>query len=466
MRTVVAVAGFVAVLGLFAGVNSAQAQYQEPGCDLDGKGHFLVNSGVVYVKGAYEATDPAKRQRMARDARRTLLEAIERRGQEDNEAAWYFLGRYYVLVNDPIGADSAFDRAELLEPGCQEDIEFYRRNMWVPLINQALDSIEAGSPSGAKAVLQLANTIYQGDIISIYYLGSVFGNEGELDSALYYFKLVAATGTDDPERQESFVTAVYNTALIHGMKQEWDSASVWWQEYRKLQPDDAAALASLAQTFEQLGEEGRALAIYDTIMANAQSMDYLTLFQTGERLFVAERFGLAARAFEFGLEKNPYYRPALYNLANAYLAVAETDGILDEDRMAAAEAMEDAAQRLVAVDPQSQESQRLLAAAYQLQRKQNETLAVLQQMEVMQFEVLMDMLQPQENGLALQGRISNSRAEATPIPTVTFEFVDASGNVIATETLEGRTLEGHEAVPFNLWGSGEGVVAVRYTVAG
>jgi hypothetical protein len=195
-------------------------------------------------------------------------------------------------------------------------------------------------------------------------------------------------------------------------------------------------------------------------------MDYLTLFQTGERLFVAERFGLAARAFEFGLEKNPYYRPALYNLANAYLAVAETDGILDEDRMAAAEAMEDAAQRLVAVDPQSQESQRLLAAAYQLQRKQNETLAVLQQMEVMQFEVLMDMLQPQENGLALQGRISNSRAEATPIPTVTFEFVDASGNVIATETLEGRTLEGHEAVPFNLWGSGEGVVAVRYTVAG
>ena len=84
----------------------------------------------------------------------------------------------------------------------------------------------------------------------------------------------------------------------------------------------------------------------------------------------------------------------------------------------------------------------------------------------MQFEVHMDLLQPQQTGLALQGRISNSGTDPIETPTVTFEFVDAAGNVITTETLQGRTLQGNANEQFSLWGSGEGVVAVRYSVAG
>ncbi len=403
------------------------------------------------------------KDRLLRDARRNLLQAIDR-GQADNPAVWYFLGRYYAMARDAVGADSAFDRAERMQPDCTEDIVLYRRNMWVPLVNIALDSVQAGSADAARALLRQANAVYQGDIISFYYMGSLYGEEGELDSALHYFKQVAAMGTDNEDRMESYFVAVFNAGLIHGMLEQWDSATVYYQKYRELNPADPDGLAGLAQAYAQSGDPDRALALYDSILANAAEMDAIQLFQAGEKLFVVERFEVAARAFEAGLEKNPYFRTALYNVANCYLAIAEDDSLSEEEQHQAAEAMEGAAQRLVEVDPQNRQSLRLLAAAYQLQRKQQPTLSTLQQIEAMTFDVEMDILQEVEGGFAVEGRLVNARQEPTQVPTITFEFLDGVGNVLATESVAGLTLEGGGATPFSLTAAGEEIVAARYKV--
>jgi tetratricopeptide (TPR) repeat protein len=463
MRKLVAVLGISAGFALAFAATPAQAQYREPQCDLS-TGHFLVNSGVVYIKGAAESADMVKKERMLRDAHRNLMEAIDRRGQGDNAAAWYFLGRYYAASRDPIGADSAFDRAESLAPDCAEDISFFRRNLWVMLLNVAIDSMQNGSPDGALGALREANTIYDDDIIGFYYVGSVFGQAGELDSALHYFKMVAVMGTDDPERQESYQVAVFNSALINGMLEQWDSSAVWWERYLELMPGDAPALTSLAEAYDQAGNTDRAMAVYDTIMARAEEMDYLQLFLVGEKLFIAQHFEQSARAFELGLEKNPHYRPALYNLTNSYLAIADADGISPEEKQQWAETMEATALRLVEVDPYNAGSLRLLAAAHQLQRDENATLAVLQEIDVMAFEVEMGALQPLDGGLSVQGQVLNLDEAETAVPAITFEFVDAAGNVLATEIINGRTLGAGESYDFELLGAGEGIIAVRYRV--
>jgi tetratricopeptide (TPR) repeat protein len=462
MRNQWVAVAIAAGVALGAGASPAQAQYREPDCDLS-TGHFLVNSGVVYIKGAAEEVDPVKKDRLLRDARRNLLQAIDR-GQADNPAVWYFMGRYYAMARDAVGADSAFDRAERLQPDCREDIAFYRRNLWVPLVNMALDSMQAGSTDAAKDLLRQANTAYQEDIVSFFYLASLYGNEGDLDSALNYFKQVAVMGTEDADRMESYSVSVFNTGLIHGMLEQWDSAAVWYRKYRDLNPSDPEGLTGLAQAYAQAGDTERAMVLYDSILANAAEMGALQLFQTGEKLFIVQRFDVAAQAFEAGLEKNPYFRPALYNVVNCYLAIAEDDSLSREERRAAAVTMESHAQRLVAVDPHNRESLRLLAAAYQLQRKQQATLEALERIEAMAFDVELDVLQETEGGFAVEGRLVNAREDLTQVPAITVEFLDAVGNVLAEERLESRTLDAGESAPFALAADGEEIVAARYTV--
>jgi hypothetical protein len=76
MRTLVVVVGLTLSCGSMAPVAFAQA-YQPPDCDLP-SGHFLVNSGVVYIKGASEEADSVKRANLLNSAERNLIDALDR----------------------------------------------------------------------------------------------------------------------------------------------------------------------------------------------------------------------------------------------------------------------------------------------------------------------------------------------------------------------------------------------------
>ena len=464
MKRLVVVVGIAA--GLMLSVTPASAQWRDADCDLSGAGHFLVNSGKVYLEGASEEGDETKQQRLLADARRNFVEAVER-GEDDNPAVWYYLGRYYVLMGDALGADSAFDRAVQMEPDCEDDIWLHRRIMWVPLLNEALDSMQAGVWSGAKPFLYKANAIFDEDIIGFYYLARIFGSEGEMDSAIVYFRKVAEMGTEDETRAENYNISVYNLGLIYGMVGEPDSAAVWYEKYRAINPNDFEAMAGLARTYTELGDTERAAALYDSVLAQAEGMAAMDLFRTGESLFMAENYALAARAFEIGLQKNRYFRPALYNLTNAYLAICQDESASEEEVLEAAASMEGAARRLVGVDPQSYDAHSLLAASYQLRQMDDSTLAVLERLETHTWSVELDEQQPIPGGFAVQGRLTNlSDEEAAQTDLLTFEFVDEQGNVLATDTVEVQSLGIGEEYLFDVMAEGDGIEAVRYRIGG
>ncbi len=461
-KLVVGMAAAVGI-GLTAPQAVAQGGYQPPQCELSA-GHFLVNSGVVYIKSASEEADKVKRERLLGDAHRNLMDAMDR-GQQDNPAAWYYLGRYYVLTNDPVGADSVFDKAERLAPECRDDITSYRQRLWVPTINRAIESMRNGSFDQAKAQLLQAWAIYQDDNITPYYLGRIYGNEGVLDSAVHFFKAAVTVGDADSTRLENYQTALFNVGLIYSMQEEWDSATVWYRRYRtEVNADDSQALTGLARALEKSGKRDRALQLYDSVLARAPKMQAMDLFRTGEALFTAEQYHKAATAFSLGLEKTPNFRPGLYNLANAYLAICNDDNEPQEARDKAAQAMEVAGKNLVEVDPQSSESLRLLAAAYQLQRKDDSTLAVLERIEALTFDVYLDLLQMDEGGYTVQGRIANTGSTDVAMPTLTFDFLDAQGNVVTTGTVAAKTLPAGSSEPFTVQATGDGIVAARYAV--
>src|SRR5206468_5647448 len=189
----------VAVIGalLVAGVATPAAgqQWQVAKCDLSTK-HYLVNSGVLYLRSATETKFADKRTKDLKDADKVLHEALTTGGQEKNPAAWYYLARYYALQNDLAGADTAFARAQALAPACKEDISTWRRVFWVPVFNDGVKAWQAGNTDSATASFRRANAIYGGEPSGFIYLGTLFANANQPDSSAKYFKLAVPAASD------------------------------------------------------------------------------------------------------------------------------------------------------------------------------------------------------------------------------------------------------------------------------
>jgi tetratricopeptide (TPR) repeat protein len=455
-------AGVMIALCLAPGLLAAQEEYRDPTCELD-QGHFLVRAAKTYIQGATEEADPASREELLLSAYRNLMEGINT-DQAENPAIWYFLGRYYYLEGDGGGADSAFSKVGQMVPECGDDIGYYRESLWVRLVNSGIDSMQAYAYDGAKDEFRSANHLSHQSNVALFYLAGIFGQEGEVDSALHYFKEVVDVGMADQDHLENYYTAVENVATLYQMLGEWDSTIVWYEKVRETDPGNADAMFGIAEAHTELGNQAEALVIYDEVLANAAAMNSLDLFSVGVSLFNAEEFDKAVEAFNVGLEKNPFYRDALFNLANTYLEISQDEGRPQSERDNALQDMDRVTHRLVEIDPQNRQTFRILAAAHTLQGMQDTTGIIMDEMDALTFEVTVDLSRPMSGGFMVAGRLINLRDAPTQVPTITFEFLDATGNVVSTEAVGGETLGPNESKRFDSAQAGESIVAWRYRI--
>jgi tetratricopeptide (TPR) repeat protein len=464
------------VLGMSAGSSlvAQGRQFIQPTCDVP-KGHYLINIAVLYLQNAGRTRFQDQRARDLRDAHRVLNEAITEKGQDQNGAAWYYLARYYQELQDLPGADSAFSRASALLPACAQDVRDNRRRLWVPVLNRAVDQIKAGENAGAIDGLRQANSIYRDEPPGFYYMGQIYANEQQRDSAIGYFTraldiarspLNAENVTYDEIRKD----AAFNIARLYHLEQQYDSAVAWYSSFRAEYPHDPQALTGQAAALEEMGREADAVALYDSVLVMADSMPTIELYQAGVAMFRAGRFTRAAEAFERGLARNPYYRDALFNLANTYLSLANA---IDSTKPAAereqlrhgyGDKMIPVGLRLVEADPCSAASLSMLAAAYQLRAEEDSTLAVLERRAALPYEITVSTFTRSGSAVDMRGIITNRRSEPTNVPAVTFEFLTASGEVVQAITVEAQTLDADGVAPFALAPLGETIAAWRYRV--
>jgi tetratricopeptide (TPR) repeat protein len=449
-------------------------QFVQPTCDVP-KGHYLINSAVLYLQNAGRTRFQDQRGRDLRDAHRVLNEAINEKGQDQNGGAWYYLARYYQEMQDLPGADSSFTRASALLPACAADIRENRRRMWVPILNRAVDQIRSGDNTTALEGLRRANSIFRDEPPAYYYMGQIFANLQQRDSAIAYFTRALEIArlphnADNPAYDEGRRDAAFNVARLYHMEQDFDSAIVWYGRFRDVYPNDPQALTGQAAALEDAGREAEAVALYDTVLVLADSMPTLELFQAGVAMFRVQRFERAAEAFERGASRNPYFRDGLFNLANTYLSLANgIDSTLprtEQERLRRSygDKMAPIAARLEEVDPRSSTALRLLAASYQLRGDDDSTLAVLERLEALSFDITVSTFTPLGSRYDVRGLITNRRSESTAVPALTFEFVTESGEVVQSLTVEAQTLEADGLAPFTLAPAGEGIAAWRYRV--
>ena len=514
---------------------AGQGRWVQPKCDLKA-GHFLVNSGLLYLKNAAETRFDDVRERDLRDANNSLVQALTTGGQDKNPAAWYYFGRYYVMRNDAAGADSAFRKAEALLPACREDILYWRRNsLWVPAFNAGVAALNAQQYDSAIASFRRAAVVFDAEPQGFSTLATAFFNMPaamflpesvfrqvhpglpdsafqaaydsvaltRYDSAAKYFRR-AVEAASDPKFARERKDAMFNMGNAFYAAHAYDSAAAAYSEYLKDSPLDAQALTRLAGVLENSGHRDSAKAIYVYIIAHADSVDPVNIFNAGVSIYnaappipdsehvssdcrrqrvagrtgltlvqrrgitaqcdsvardamktrdaaAAENYKLAAQAFEVGLARDAQSRDGLYNLSNAYFALRQADKMLP------------ISQRLMAVDPMNRNAVRLVAQAWQLKNRSDSALHYVTLADsLLPFDVNVASFAPEEQSASLNGLVTNFHGAPTTPLSLTFEFLDAAGKVVATQPLDVPAIPAGENHAFQLQAIGAGIVAWRY----
>jgi tetratricopeptide (TPR) repeat protein len=491
----------VVLLTMLAAPLAAQTQrWAEPKCDLK-PGHFLVNSGLLYLKSASNTKFEDQRQKDLKDAQRVLNQAVTTGGQEKNPAAWYYLGRYYILVNDATGVDTAFTRAETLKPECKEDIGLWRRVVWVPTFNAGVAAWQANNTDSAIASFRRANAMLPNEPTGFKYLATLFFNSGQADSAVVYFRKTATVAATDPKFAQDRKDALYNLARIEQSQQHWSQAEATYREYLTLYPNDPEVVTALGSILMQRGNKDSAFAIYKQVIARGDSMGYFSLLRAGVEISqgvpdepdtattgrdcrtaarsarpaltparirarcdsvtggvvaayeanAQESFNLAAQALDASLRLNPYYRETLIHRANTALGQKNPATSLEYSR------------RLIAIDPMNSQSIQVMAYAQRASGKIDSALYYFRMHDsTLIADVTISQFDSTDGGRDLKGLVTNPRSGPSPAMNLVFEFVNAKGEAVAADTVRVTPIQPQQSQVFESHPKGAGIIAWRY----
>ncbi len=476
----------------------AQQIWLPAACELK-PGHYLVNSGLLYLKSAASTKFAEQRTKDLKDANRVLTQALTSAGQEKNAAAWYYFGRYYLMTDDLAGADSALTKALALAPGCKDDIGLYRRQAWVPLYNGAIEAWQGGNTDSAIAKFRRANQIYTGEPMGLVYIADLFAGANQLDSAAKYFRL-AVPAASDPKYAKDRRDALYSLARVYHAAQRYDDAAVAYKDYLAAFPGDVQAMANLAGLYARAGKRDSAMALYAQIPDHADSAGADDLFAAALAILNAvpempdtatsasacrtaqrkktpvltprqvaakcepaaadtmrkfhsaadPQYRLAAKAYEIGLVKNPYARDAMYNLSAIYFLAGDTSKLLP------------LVQRLYAIDPMNKNTLAKLFGAWQLLGQKDSVLHYLQVAEALPFEVTVSTLSTSDKAATVEGLVTNGGSKPSAPLKLAWEFLDAKGNVVVTQAQDVPAVNAGANWAFKLKADGAGIVAWRY----
>ena len=222
-------------------------------------------------------------------------------------------------------------------------------------------------------------------------------------------------------------------------------------DYLAVYPGDVDAATSLAILVAQSGRAAEAAAAFDSLAAHAKDLDPEALFGPGVRMVGQGLYRPGARALALGLAKNPYRRDALFSLAAAYYQLRDSASLLPT------------AQRLLALDPLGRASFRLVAAGWDFRGVRDSAKAYVARADTgLAVEITVPSFVPDSGGAVVSVVAANLKAAPSRPFQITLDFVDATGQPVASQTQDIPTLPPRQSRAFDLKVSGRGIAGWRY----
>jgi tetratricopeptide (TPR) repeat protein len=391
-------------------------------------------------------------------------------GFSENEDGEFFL---------PTALDEAMGAVEREMPACADSTMRYRNAVFSKVLNTAIAFYNAKQFDPAIEYAHYALQISpRSTLVGTAYqvLANSAQAKGDLPGAIASWEKAIATGGTDAASAPARATASFNLAILtteHANKQEGAARSAGLRRAAELfkaaadlapdGPNASTARAAYARSLQEAGDSVAVAGIYAAMLAAPSTYTALQLFEAGVVLANGEKFEDAAKMYEAGLEMNPHYRDALFNLANVYFALRLP------------EKMAPTVERLRAVDPLNPDVLKLVGAVWQERGRQatdptakklaqDSTIAYIEQAGKLPARVLVNQFTVGRDGTAtIAGSVENLGTAAADF-TLHFEIVDKAGAVVGSTTVTAAGVAPRTSRDFSTQTSAAAPVAWRYTV--
>ncbi len=443
-----------------------------PLCQLEIRGK--ARDGQRELRKGIEESEAEKRAEALGKAEDILTAAVAGNDAR-NPSAWYHLARTYLALGDVAGADSAFAKVVQMVPDCEVDINQYRQAAWTTLATAGLELRQRGKSREAMKEFRDATRIYRGLPHVFENMGVLFANADMHDSAAIYFGKALDVSEHDERLVENRNSSALNRALMLRRLGRHEEAVQLLDRYLIWNPSDVDARRSKANSLRELGREAEAEAVERELVAQLAAMDLdslpmADLIALGVTYYDNDDFAQAATVFEHAMERSPWSRDAVYNLAHtlAMVVAAASDSAEAAQVDDAKRRLTEVGRRLLAFEPLNEDSYRLPAQGYR-DRDQDSLVLMAERLMALPVDIQVTQFALHSSG-ALWTAIATGRTAANPagepLPsaplTLIFEFVDDSGQVVHSEELDLPALELGTTQELRVEAEGSTIASWRY----
>lgn len=444
-------------------------KYNPPECEaLSNTGHFKVSSGRTYLSSAIKGNNPANTERQLRDAKRVITEAITENDRGKSASAWYFLGWVDLMRGDVAGGDSSLARAEALAPQCSAEIDKLRGIAYIGLVNPGIGQMKAHHDDSAAVLFRQASSMAPKKPEAPYYLATLAYNSGKMDTAVVYFERAGKAAAGDSTKAELSDKSKFFGALALLQLNRPKEAIPLLHEFIKAEPNEPDGKKALVNAYRAAGMADSATALEnELIKSGALTADNgapggtSDAYNVAVERYNAKKYDEAAQLLSQVLATEPNNHDALSLAANTYLALKNGAKLAET------------AKQLTALEPLNENAQKFLAEGYRETGDLTARSKVVNAVLGLPVDLRISAFTPTNNGATLTGTatgrdaLTPTGAAIKPKPvTVTFEFLDKSGNAVATQTVSIPALAKGETHDISVQGQGAGIVSWRYRVGG
>jgi tetratricopeptide (TPR) repeat protein len=434
-------------------------RFTTPLCPLRIQGR--TSDGQRAFRTGIEDRDRAKRSTALQQAKDILTLHVMNEGARD-AGAWYFLARTYLAMGDVWGADTAFARAEEYLPACEFDIQAHRQNAWATLANAGIDKMRQGDNDSALVLFKQAHAVFRARPDVSERIGVLLAYAGQNDSAIAYFRHAMEVSEGDSTLIENRNSAALNLASTLLRADRFAESVDAYLQYLEWNPGDMEARRALAYAFRQAGMTERADSL-EAILAdefsrmNYDSLSTGDLMSVGVSFFNSQKYAEARDVFHRLMQRNRWNRDAVFNLANAHLALEEWAPLVQ------------VAQHLLQIEPLNEDAYRLLGQAYRGLSQQQELIRTAESLVMLPVAVEVTGVRlgdaAAQFAATARGREVMDRSGLVQAPkpvTIVVEFLDQGGGVVGSQEVDIPALAVGQTHNLHAQVTGRGIIAWRY----
>lgn len=423
-------------------------------------------------------------------------------GANDSLGRAYYLGQAYILLLEqpgvkPIGqrgeygiatdteftidllaaADTQFTKVEQGLPLCREEIAKWRQQQpWLDALNGAINAINNDEIDTAEALAKRSLVIDQTTPYAYSILGNVAKQRKDYDNAIAMFNkaIEIADKSENPEFNDDRANAVYDIADVATTRAEGSSgpekkrdveaAIEAWNNFFPIGTRDAQVARGvqvIRNLLRSIDDTASLPKAYEKILEDPSHYGEAALLNAGLVATEAKEYEDAATLFSTVLEKNPNQRDALNNLAATYVNTKEYEKMLP------------LTDRLVSLDPNNENNWLLYAFAYtgllqttkepaSLVKSYTDSLVKYNsKAEQLPAQVSLTAFSHSPRETTLSGTITN-KSKASKTYKLEVEFLDASGAVLGSRSVDVGPVAPDTSEPFTLTLPDQDAVAFRY----